>query len=380
MSDQTEGVGRRGILIGGFAAALTQVLPKESDAQSWIRESENRMPSRNGYPNILLETNDSLEPLERGVRGGSQDRWQQRMILLAEDAFPEQAIRALANWAQHDALANTHMSPDSSNSLHLQQSKLIAGAAMVYLRSKNAADPLQQRAIEDWLSKRANQIQNFVENANNHQSFERHSNHRTWAGLAVGATGMALGTRDTGRLYEWGRMAVQRTIDNIQPDGSLRSEAEQPWEALNPLFAFAQLAAARGDNLYAGQNSDRMNAAAQWGVNILKNRLASGTVQAREGQQRTGTQQRDNIRPHDHAFLFAGLYVIHASRNLVQAPDAARQDANKLLDDFMNRSRAMQFSESSGRRGGRGRQEVPVHSFAGGSVTDITSIGRGLSR
>lgn len=364
MSDQS-GLPRRGFLAGALGAGLALTKPSEPAAQGVMERS----PARDGYPRVTLDRADPLEAMDRGLREQSINRWHQRLILLAEDASPTQATAVLMNWAQRDALAGTFMDGRNSVSLHLQQSKLIAGAAMVYLRTKSSATPEQRATIESWLNTRTSEIRRFFDQLGDSHDYNMR-NHATWAGLAAAATGMALDTNDRSGHYSWGRHKGQMTINRITVNGSIPGEEARPWEVLNPLFALVHLSQVRGDSLYAGPNRSRLEDAANWGMLDLNARLQNNLVQNRPGEQRLGTGTRPaNVRAHDHAFMFAGLYYAH-TRSTVAA---------ELLQKFGYQAN-MEMTITSRRGPAQQRSEVPVLSHLGGALDDILSIGRAQGR
>jgi hypothetical protein len=369
--DDVTAVTRRGL----FGSALASIIAGGSAEAQGVAD---RVPSRHGYANILLTETDPLEAMERGVRSASVTRWHQRLILLAEDATPQQAVNILTNWAQNNALSNTHMSAQSSGrvSLHLDQAKLIAGAAMVYLRTKQAATPQQQVAIEGWLAARGMEVKNFFESVSDNHAINLR-NHRTWGGLAAAAVGMAIGPRDTQGLAAWGMNSAQRTINRIQADGSIQNEAN-PHEVLNPLFALAHLSLSGGQpGLYRGDNAAKLDAAARWGIGQIQTMLDSRSLPNRPGQQRMGTDERQgNTRINDHFFPFAAIYANHAERRIPGLSAEGLNAARTLLRGFRNQA----FSEQFIPTGRRGREEVPVLSHLGGAVSDILSIGQGRGR
>lgn len=174
------------------------------------------------------------------------------------------AVRVLDHWAAAEALLGR-----VTNQGGYERKWALAGAALAWLRLRDAPgiDPAAAARITHWLTRLAAAVRPHYELADhergsndraNHERPRRtdaRNNHAYWAGLAVAAAGVAADDR---ALIDWGIERARLGIAQIDANGALPLELARGARALHyhlfaalPLVMIAELAAARGIDLYA---------------------------------------------------------------------------------------------------------------------------------
>jgi poly(beta-D-mannuronate) lyase len=137
------------------------------------------------------------------------------------------------------------------------QNWLLSAVAVAYLkvRPTGLATPEQDRDIQTWFAALAARVRDYFDAEVIRIGLDRENNHLYWAGLAVGAAGIADNHPPD---FQWGLTAYRMGLDAIQPDGSLPREMDRAQMALHyqlyalaPLVMIAELGAADGLDLYA---------------------------------------------------------------------------------------------------------------------------------
>lgn len=155
------------------------------------------------------------------------------------------AVEWLEVWARGDALLGAAVGPDAV----AERRGALSGAAIAYLKVKPSASPEQSGIIEAWLTKLAVTAQFDMAEMEAGRSDDRY-----WLGLALGATATATQNQP---MWTTARTILEAAVKSIGADGILpRSSQDKPHAlkdqaaALVPLMALAELARARGEDVY----------------------------------------------------------------------------------------------------------------------------------
>ena len=150
---------------------------------------------------------------------------------------------ALAVWANANALTQV-----SGTAGWFKQSTLLSGLSLIYLQIRDAptdaAGRAKNRQIEQWLGRLGAMLLQFRRTGV--QGSPVHNNHLYWAGLALGASGAAIGNRE---FFDFGMSALKEGACSITPQGFLPMELKRGRAslhyhvyALQPLMLLAELA------------------------------------------------------------------------------------------------------------------------------------------
>jgi poly(beta-D-mannuronate) lyase len=174
--------------------------------------------------------------------------------LLSQPARTDPAACALSwldSWASADALLGQFNTPDA----HHQRRWTLCGLALAYLKIRDAPglNAAAKRRIEEWFAKLADIDSAYY----GKWSRGSYNNHIYWWALALAATGVATGDRS---MFDQGVAIYRAALEDIQPDGTLPLEMARKSRALGyhvfaltPLVMIAEIGAANGLDLYAGQ-------------------------------------------------------------------------------------------------------------------------------
>jgi poly(beta-D-mannuronate) lyase len=175
----------------------------------------------------------------------------ERWVALRDPAEAECALRQIDAWAEARALLGRF---NRQGGYHRKWA--LAGAAIAYLalRDAPAATPERQARIGAWFAEVAHPVSAFYERPLPRQpqpASELLNNHVAWAGLAVGAAGVAAGDR---ALLRRGMAHGALFLSGVTPEGAHPQEVARGRMALTyhlfalqPAAALARLGAAAGE-------------------------------------------------------------------------------------------------------------------------------------
>jgi poly(beta-D-mannuronate) lyase len=128
----------------------------------------------------------------------------------------------------------------------------LAGLALVYLKVRRFAAPVEQEQIEAWLLRLAADARAFFDDAG-----VKRNNHWYWMGLGLAATSLGTGREP---LWQAARQIFEDAMADIAADGTLPHELARGPRALYyhdfavmPLVALLELAAQRGEDWASGR-------------------------------------------------------------------------------------------------------------------------------
>lgn len=159
---------------------------------------------------------------------------------------------SLDQWARGDAFTSV-----SGSVGWFKLSTLLSGLSLSYLQIRDAptdaAGEAANRRIEQWLARLAGNLLEFRQHGVTGAPME--NNHLYWAGLAIGATGAAVGSPT---FFDFGMEAFKHGACAVTPDGFLPMELKRRHAALHyhayalqPLMLLAELAEANRQPGYA---------------------------------------------------------------------------------------------------------------------------------
>ncbi|NOW45597.1 poly(beta-D-mannuronate) lyase [Novosphingobium sp. SG751A] len=167
-------------------------------------------------------------------------------------AAAECARYSLDQWARGEAFTGV-----SGTAGWFKLSTLLSGLSLSYLQIRDAptdaAGEEENRRIEQWLAKMAGNLLEFRRNGVTGSPVE--NNHLYWAGLAIGATGAAIGNQT---FFDFGMESFRHGACSVTADGFLPMELKRRHAALHyhvyalqPLFLLAELAERNNQSGYA---------------------------------------------------------------------------------------------------------------------------------
>jgi len=127
-------------------------------------------------------------------------------------------------WAAGGAMLGEMVHVNNDQSDYMRQWEL-DGAAIVYLKVKDAATAEQRARIEPWLAEIARRNLDYWGNPKKHRN-----NHYYWTGVGVLAAGAAIGDKG---LIEQGKAVYLKGLGDIQDDGTLPMEMARGEKALH---------------------------------------------------------------------------------------------------------------------------------------------------
>jgi poly(beta-D-mannuronate) lyase len=168
-------------------------------------------------PARLAADNAASEPLRQFL-----DAAQRPLAAWLDGGPPEDAACALAaldSWAQAAALLGRF-----NNQGGYHRKWTLSGASLAYLQLRDAPglDPAALARTGAWLARVAEAVRPFYDRAPRPGTISSSANnHSAWAGLAVGAAGIAAGRRD---LFDWGAARLDGQLAQLTPEGGLPME------------------------------------------------------------------------------------------------------------------------------------------------------------
>lgn len=230
-----------------FVCAAAPAVVRDIDAQSYYSDAAKSVVD----PARYSANRAAVKPVAEFSRriATLTDTW----LRGGRDAVPAAhcAVRVLEHWARGEALLGR-----VTNQGGYERKWVLAGAALAWLRLADAPgiDPAAAARITHWFTQLAAAVRPHYERTDNQRTDAR-NNHAYWAGLAVAAGGVAAADR---ALIDWGIERARLGIAQIDANGALPLELARGSRALHyhlfaalPLVMSAELAAARGIDLYA---------------------------------------------------------------------------------------------------------------------------------
>lgn len=144
----------------------------------------------------------------------------------------------------------------SSNQAYYVQGWVLGAEALAYLKVRNAGVVSKEQAdlILPWMKEVAAQAREFYD-AKERNDPSSQNNHLYWAGVELGAVGIAANSRSE---FDWAMKAAREGIAAIRPDGTLPQEMRRGARALHyhlyaaaPLVMLAELGEPNGIDLYS---------------------------------------------------------------------------------------------------------------------------------
>jgi poly(beta-D-mannuronate) lyase len=236
------------VLAGGMARADCAAVPAPVQTLDFAsRYVAGDASASQIDPDTATEAQDALRPVDDFLRDLTQTA---NAALAGQDAAQADcAVRAMALWAQADALADL-----GSETARLTVGARLAGFALVLGQTAPLTTDADARAqVQDWLTRRVTEQTLFWED--DAPAGARQGNLRAWAALA----GAAL-TAQTGdpALRHWAAWSVTRVLCTAAPDGSLPQEMRRgrlalqyQLHAVSPLVVAALLLERQGQAVTA---------------------------------------------------------------------------------------------------------------------------------
>jgi poly(beta-D-mannuronate) lyase len=234
-------------------------------------------------PELKAENDAAVKPIEDYLSDVS--KYADRYITHNDTVSGICAVKWLQTWGEQKAL----LGQVSGAQAEYERKWALAGLALAYLKVKPLADPEQKKAIESWLKPLSNAVRKYTDIAIKHP--ENCNNHYYWAGLAIGATGLATHTPSD---WDYAKHVFDEAVESIRPDGTLLLELKRGKMALSyhsfaaaPLVMLAELARLKGEGDWYVKNDNALH------------RLVTVTVKGirdpRIFQNLTGVKQEDNL-------------------------------------------------------------------------------------
>ena len=232
------------------------------------------------------------------------------------------ALDQLYRWAEVNALTQVK---DKTSLLILDQR--IASLALSYLQIRQdlTLNMQKKKMIEDWLCRLA-AIQQTHFDAHPELGSSR-NNHRYWAGLSVGAVGVATGKE---ALFQWGVESIRAGLDQLTEEGYLPLEVERGKRAflyhnhaVMPMVMMAEIAMQHGVDLYA---DGKLHLLVR---NVVRNWKDTAPLEKRSGKKQD--QLMKNGQPRSDKL--AWLQIYHT-----RFPVAEHAALLKSLPNFRNSS------------------------------------------
>jgi poly(beta-D-mannuronate) lyase len=148
----------------------------------------------------------------------------------------------------------------SSNQAYFVQGWVTGALAIAVLkvRASGVIDRADTKLIADWMKTVSQQTMDFYDKRDAAAPGGNGNNHLYWAGVQVGAVGIAANDR---KFLDWAVAAYRNGIRQITPDGTLPEEMRRGQRALHyhlyaasPLVYIAEFGEDNGIHLYAEDN------------------------------------------------------------------------------------------------------------------------------
>lgn len=236
-------------------------------------------------PDAKLAHAAAVEPLRAFVSRVTSDAdkaWT-RTKLEARALAGGCAVSWIAAWAKDGALLGQMQTKQSE----YQRKWDFGGLALAFLKVRHFASPEQRATIEPWLIKVAGAAYAFFDNPEH-----KRNNHWYWLGLGIGATALATGSEPH---WQQARTIFMDAMRDIGLDGSIGHELSRQSRALYyhdfaamPLVVLAELAAAKGEDWYAGKGA---------GLHRLAGLTLTGHADPSVFDRLAGVAQERPVRP-----------------------------------------------------------------------------------
>ena len=189
----------------------------------------------------------ALAPLRAYVKAVVQQANMRSAHRLGGRAAARCAGAAMSAWARADALLVGSAPMDD-----FVRATVMSGLALAYLQVRQELTFSEQREIRNWFARRAAELRMRYDSRIGQTVHV--NNHRYWAGLAVGAMGVAVGSKLD---FEWGMEALRQGACSVTPEGALPAEMRRGAAALRyqvyalgPLVMLSELATRNGVDGY----------------------------------------------------------------------------------------------------------------------------------
>lgn len=182
------------------------------------------------------------------------------IVVAAGDAFRKSgsssAARCVIQHMEAEARHRSLTGKMSSSQAYYVQGWVLGAQALAYLKVRNAgvATKEQEALILPWLKEVAIPAREFYDKKEQ-QNPSSQNNHLYWAGVELGAVGIAADDRDD---FDWAMKAAREGIAAIRADGTLPQEMRRGARALHyhlyaaaPLVMLAELGEPNGIDLYS---------------------------------------------------------------------------------------------------------------------------------
>jgi len=213
-------------------------------------------------------------------------------VVAAADAYRSSGSRAAAECVfrllTHAASDGVFTGRMSSRQAYYVQGWVIGAAAIAYLKVRDSrlADAQEEAKLTRWMMAVAPQTMGFYEKQMARPGGARENNHLYWAGVEIGAIGIAANDR---KMFQWAVAAYKNGAEQITDDGTLPLEMRRGQRALHyhlyaaaPLVYLAEFGKDNGLDLYAYNHN---------ALKRLVDRATAGLAGSRFFDERTGIPQ-----------------------------------------------------------------------------------------
>ncbi|MFP5207814.1 MAG: alginate lyase family protein [Acidobacteriota bacterium] len=179
----------------------------------------------------------------------------------AADAFQttgsRQAAECVLKLEKTEALNKALTGKMSSSQAYFVQGWVIGALGIAYLKVRDSGviDSADSRLLTDWMKNVSQQTIAYYDARKAKAPNGNQNNHLYWAGVQVGAIGIAANDRS---LFNWAVAAYRNGIRQITPEGTMPLEMRRGQRALHyhlyaisPLVYLAEFGEDNGINLYA---------------------------------------------------------------------------------------------------------------------------------
>jgi poly(beta-D-mannuronate) lyase len=203
-------------------------------------------------PTLKAAHDVAARPLHDYLEEVSRDA--DRYFARNDIASGECGLKWLKAWADGKAMLGHMANPQAD----YERKWELAGLALAYLKLKPLSSETERHSIEPWFLQLAEGVKAFFNNPEHARN-----NHYYWAGLAVGAVGLAAHSE---RDWKYAQSVYREAVAAIQPDGTLPLELARAGRALDyhnfalsPLVILAELAAVRADGDWYAQRDGALH-------------------------------------------------------------------------------------------------------------------------
>lgn len=182
----------------------------------------------------------------------------------AADAFQQtgsrQAAECVLKLEKTEALNKALTGKMSSSQAYFVQGWVIGALGIAYLkvRDSGVVDSADAKLVTDWMKTVSKQTIDYYDARMAGSRGGNQNNHLYWAGVQVGAIGIAANDR---KMFDWSVAAYRNGIRQITPEGTMALEMRRGQRALHyhlyaasPLVYLAEFGEDNGIDLYAEDN------------------------------------------------------------------------------------------------------------------------------